>query len=65
MDSTKGNLRIKEDVTIDIGYENDDFTKNLVTVLAEARLVQRVKSNHYGAFVYGDFSDAITALTKA
>lgn len=64
-DFQKSGVRFKEGLTINVGYENDDFTKNLVTILAEARLVQRVKSNHYGAFVYGDFSDAITALTKA
>lgn len=63
-DFTKSGVRFKEGLTINVGYENDDFTKNLVTILAEARLVHRVKSNHYGAFVYGDFSDAITALTK-
>jgi len=64
-DFTKSGVRFKEGLTINVGYENDDFTKNLVTILAEARLVHRVKSNHYGAFVYGDFSDAITALTEA
>lgn len=64
-DFTKSGVRFKEGLTINVGYENDDFTKNLVTILAEARLVHRVKSNHYGAFVYGDFSDAITALKPA
>lgn len=63
-DFTKSGVRFKEGITVNVGYENDDFTKNLVTILAEARLVHRVKSNHYGAFVYGDFSDAIQALTK-
>jgi len=63
-DFQKSGVRFKEGLTINVGYENDDFTKNLVTILAEARLVHRVKSNHYGAFVYGDFSDAVTALTK-
>ncbi len=63
-DFTKSGVRFKEGVTINVGYENDDFTKNFVTILAEARLVHRVKSNHYGAFVKGTFSTAITAITK-
>jgi HK97 family phage major capsid protein len=63
-DFSKSGVRFKQGLTINVGYENDDFTKNLVTILAEARLVQRVKSNHYGAFVKGVFSTAITALTK-
>lgn len=62
MDSTKGNLRIREDVTFDIGYENDDFTKNLVTILAEMRLAFFIKSNHAKAFVTGDFTTAKAAL---
>ena len=64
-DFSKAGVRFKEGLTINVGYENDDFTNNLVTILAEARLVQRVKSNHYGAFVKGVLSTAITALTKA
>lgn len=61
-DWTKSNLRIREDMNIQVGYVNDDFTKNLVTILAEMRAVHYVKSNHYGAFVKGDFATAIAAL---
>jgi HK97 family phage major capsid protein len=63
-DFSKSAVRFKEALTINVGYENDDFTKNFVTILAEARLVHRVKSNHYGAFVKGVFSTSKTALTK-
>lgn len=62
MDSTKGNLRIREDVSINIGYENDDFTKNLVTILAEMRLAFYIKSQHVKAFVKGTFTTAKALL---
>ncbi|MBU3681628.1 MAG: phage major capsid protein [Flavobacterium sp.] len=64
-DSTKIMFRVREDVNISIGYENDDFTKNLVTILAEARVAMYVKSNHKKAVVYGDITDAIVALDPA
>lgn len=63
-DFKKATLAIREDMNIQIGYENDDFTKNLVTILAEMRAVLFVKTNWYNAFVQGTFSAAITALTK-
>jgi HK97 family phage major capsid protein len=62
MDTTKANYRIREGVTIDIGYENDDFTKNLVTILGEKRHAFYIKSNHEKAFVSGTFSTAKAAL---
>jgi HK97 family phage major capsid protein len=58
MDSTKGNLRVRENTNVQIGYENDDFTKNLVTILAEKRLAFYVKSQYTKAFVTGDFATA-------
>ncbi len=39
--------------TVETGYENDDFTKNLVTILAEKRLA--LATYRPGAFIYGDF----------
>jgi len=64
-DMTKCNLRIRENLNIQVGYVNDDFTKNLVTILAEMRAVNYVKSNHYGAFVKGDFATDIAAIDKS
>lgn len=63
-DMKKDNLAIREEFNIQIGYVNDDFTKNLVTILAEMRAVNYIKTNHLNAFVQGTFSTAITALTK-
>lgn len=63
-DFTKSNLRIREEMNIQVGFVNDDFTKNLFTVLAEARATHYVKTNHYGAFVKGTFSTAKVALLK-
>jgi len=62
-DFKKDNLAIREEFNIQIGYVNDDFTKNLVTILAEMRAVNYIKTNHLNAFVKGTFAAAITALT--
>jgi HK97 family phage major capsid protein len=61
-DFTKAQLRIREDINIQVGWVNDDFTKNLVTILAEMRACFFVKTNHLTAFVYGDLTDAMAAL---
>ena len=64
-DFSKSNLGIREDINISVGYENDDFTKNLVTILGEVRAVHYIKSNHVGAFVKGTFATAKAALETA
>lgn len=61
-DFTKDNLRIREEMNISVGYVDDDFTKNLMTVLCELRACNFVKTNHFGAFVKGDFATAKAAL---
>lgn len=64
-DFSKDILGIREELNIQIGYENDDFTKNLVTILGEMRAVNYIKSQHVNAFVKGVFATVITAITKA
>ena len=61
-DFTKLNLKFREDVNLQVGYENDDFTRNMVTILAEARLVSYVKGNDVNAFVEADLATAIAAI---
>ena len=39
------------------GWEDDDFTKNLVTVIAEMRLHSFHSDNYAAAFVYDDLAD--------
>lgn len=61
-DFTKANLRLREDMNIQVGYINDDFTRNMMTVLCEARACFFVKSNHTAAFVKGTFAADKAAL---
>lgn len=64
-DFTKDHLGIREEINIQIGYENDDFTKNLVTILGEMRAVNYIKTNDVNAFVKGTFSTAEALLETA
>jgi len=61
-DFNKSRLRIREGININLGYENDDFTKNLVTILAEMRAVHYIKKHHIPAFLQGTFGAAIDAI---
>jgi HK97 family phage major capsid protein len=63
-DFTKSGVRFKEGLTIDVGFENDDFTKNFITILAESRLVHRVKSNHYNLRTMPGFFPVSTSHLK-
>lgn len=63
-DMTKSNIRMRENMNISVGYSNDDFHRNMVSILAEARLVHYVKLNDVNAFCKGVIATCITAITK-
>lgn len=64
-DMSKYQVLMYQDFFIAWGWENDDFSKNLVTVIGEMRFMQYSSSNWAGAFVYDTFANIKTALTPA
>lgn len=61
-DMSKSNVRIRENMSLQVGYVNDDFQRNMVTILCEMRLAHYVKNNQVNAFVQGDIATAIAAI---
>lgn len=51
--------------TMSFGLENDDFTKNLSTVIAEMRIHQFMGENHTGCLIRDTFDNIITEITEA
>lgn len=64
-DMSRDYLKFREAMNIQIGYVNDDFQRNLVSILCEARLVNYIKANDTGAFVKGVIATAIAAIDPA
>jgi HK97 family phage major capsid protein len=62
MDGAKSTAYFKEGINIKAGWSDDDFEKNLRTIIAECRVANVIEGNDVKAFVYGDFDTAITAL---
>lgn len=55
-------IRDWQPIEITFGWVNDDFTKNLVTVVAEERVLYYVKKQEAGAFVKDTFANVKTAI---
>lgn len=63
-DLSKLNVRFRENINLTVGLDADDFTRNMVTMLGEARLVSYVKNNQKPAFVVGTISTDIALIDK-
>lgn len=55
-------IRDWQPAEISVGWVNDDFTNNLVTVVAEERVIYYVKAQDKAAFVSDTFANVITAI---
>lgn len=64
-DMSKYQIMMYQDFFIAWGWENDDFSKNLVTVIGERRFHQWSSSNWAGAFIYDTFANIKTAILAA
>ena len=58
-------VSIYKEMEIMFGWENDDFTKNLVTAICESRIHQYFSENHTGAFIYDTFDNIKSAIVLA
>lgn len=58
------NIRDLWTLTIQFGWENDDFTKNLVTMVGEKRLMVYIKKQYQTAFVKDTISNIIAGITE-
>lgn len=58
-------LWTRQALTIEIGYNADNFVKNFKTIRAEWRGAAVVETNDRGAFVAGDFATDTEAITAA
>lgn len=61
-DMSQANLRVRKGISISVGRDGDDFTRNMVTILAETRCVHYIKANKAAGFVKGNIAAAIVVL---
>ena len=64
IDSSKWQVRPYNTITFRTGWENDDFSKNLVTFICEQRLFDYWNSIDLGAFMYDEFDTVKAAIEK-
>lgn len=63
-DLKKYNLVIAEDIEYDEGYENDDFSRNLVSRKLEMFAGSYIKASDAGSIIADDIATVLTAIDK-
>lgn len=58
-------LRNVWEYIVRFGWENDDFSKNMITMVGESRYHLYATTNDKRGIIQGTFADVITALTEA
>jgi HK97 family phage major capsid protein len=64
MDSSKVNYKVRKDYDLAVGYDDDDFTNNRITIRAELRGVLYVKGNDTGCVIDGTFATCKAMITS-
>lgn len=64
-DMSKYNLTNWVPYSVQIGWVNDDFIKNQLTMVGESRFHAFIKNHDLQAFLYDDIATIKTAITKA
>lgn len=64
-DMTRFKVRNYQPFAVSYGWVNDDFEKNLITIIGERRLHCYVANNDTVGFVYDTFANVKTAITAA
>ena len=63
-DLSKYEFLVYSDYTLEYGYENDDFRKNLITIIAEMRVVGVMSDNNIGSLVKDTVSNVVSLIEK-
>jgi HK97 family phage major capsid protein len=61
-DMSKYKILMYQDFHVRWGLDSDDFSKNLITMIAEMRFHQFFGANDAGAFIYDSFADIKAAI---
>jgi len=62
MDTEKWIVKILEDISVEFGYNTDDFSKNMITAICEMRLHSYYNSIDVGAFLYDQYDTVKAAI---